>query len=175
MTQRYVNTTIPNHCFPVPVSTVRGVEELIINVTNPNRCFPTPNSVLLQDKAPAKKKKANGKKSSKKASFKVNGKGKGLKAGNMKADDVPMYKGTYDLSLIPVEARPDLLKPNLGKRSYTLACSNKATIEVLLRNRAYFVKKLAVGAPGPCGQVSFSRFGDAAGAWSEAKHRAGWV
>lgn len=153
-------------------------KEPTINITNPNQSFPTPNPVLLQDNAPAKKKKkTKGDKRSKKASFKVNGKGKGLKAGKMKADDdVSMYKGTYDLSEIPVEARPNLLKPNLGKRSYTVTCpSGKATIEVLLRHNAFFVKKLATDAPGPCGQVSFSRFDDAAGAWCEAKRRAGWV
>lgn len=55
-----------------------------------------------------------------------------------------IYKGTYDISSIPLEAFPQKGKINKGVHSYTISSSihmETATIEVLLRHSAFFVKK----------------------------------
>lgn len=54
-------------------------------------------------------------------------------------------------------------------------CSSRARIEVLLRQKAFFAKVLADGAPGPIGQISFSKFDSVESAWEEAKRRAGFI
>ena len=101
------------------------------------------------------KSRVKGKKSKgKKASFKVNGGGPGLKVGKNKEKD----------SL-----------PNKGAHSYTLISPcGKGSIEVLLRHSAFFVKKISPTGSGPTGQVSFARFGGEHGAWQEATRRAGF-
>lgn len=131
-------------------------------------------------KKPSKTKSKDKKK--KKASFKVHRRGKGLKAGKPRDDEVNAgesdfkYKGVYTLDHLPPAAWPDTSKANQGTHSYTLTSpsGNKARIEVLLRHNAFFVKRVGEDAPGPVGQVSFARFNGAAGAWSEATRRAGW-
>ena len=120
-----------------------------------------------------KKTKRNKKSKGKKASFKVNGGGPGLRGG--KGQDLLTYKGTYDLSKLPEDARPDPSKPNKGAHSYTLISPcGKGSIEVLLRHNAFFVKKVSPTGTGPVGQVSFARFGGEHGAWQEAACRAGF-
>ena len=122
------------------------------------------------------KSRVKGKKSKgKKASFKVNGGGPGLKVGKNKEKDSLTYKGTYDLSKLPAGALPDPSKPNKGAHSYTLISPcGKGSIEVLLRHSAFFVKKVSPTGSGPTGQVSFARFGGEHGAWQEATRRAGF-
>ena len=89
-------------------------------------------------------------------------------------DDKILYKG-YDISMLPKEAHPDPLKENKGLHSYTLRNSvGDATIEVLLKHGAYFIKKVSArGNGGGVGQVSMKVHG-ADLAWSMAKHRAGF-
>ena len=65
------------------------------------------------------------------------------------------YK-SYDVSGTPQEALPDFDRANQGKHSYTLTF-NGATVEVLLQKQAYFIKKCASDAPGPTGQVTWSK------------------
>ena len=132
------------------------------------------------DRSSKRTSKKNGKKH-KKASFKVNRRGKGLKSGKKdkkgpEGDEEPLtYKGTYDLSKLPRAALPDTSKPNKGLHSYTLLTPcGKGSIEVLLRHNAYFVKKISPSGTGPCGQVSFARFGGEMAAWGEATRRAGF-
>ena len=79
----------------------------------------------------------------------------------------------YDISHLPREAFPDTGRSNQGRHSYTLGFSTGAVLEVLLAKEAFYVKKLAPGAPGPTGQVSFSKVGSATEAWEVAKARAG--
>ena len=73
-----------------------------------------------------------------------NGKDKSVvvetRAACVSEDDV--YKGTYDISCLPKESYPSCSKANLGLHSYTLT-SGTASIEVLLRHSAYFVKRVA--------------------------------
>lgn len=83
------------------------------------------------------------------------------------------YKG-YLIGMLPVEAHPDPTKENRGRHSYTLRSkSGDATIEVLLKHAAYFVKKISSKGTGPKGQVSMRTSG-AHGAWEIAKSRAGF-
>eukprot|EP00438_Fugacium_kawagutii_P016533 Skav227294 [mRNA] locus=scaffold2645:5911:6168:+ [translate_table: standard] len=83
-----------------------------------------------------------------------------------------MYKG-YSLTEIPIEAHPDYSKKNLGAHSYTLTW-NGVTVEVLLRQRAFFIKKVHPDSPGPKGQVSFLKHGGAKAAWKVAVARSGF-
>ena len=132
---------------------------------------PTENPKRTSNKK-KKKGKRNGGKG--KASFKVtSGARGGLKVGKNSTDPM-MSKGTYDLSNLPVAAHPDWSKNNNGAHSYTLN-SGEARIEVLLRNKAIFVKRVGPSADGPVGQVSFSKFGGEHAAWREATRRAGFV
>lgn len=83
------------------------------------------------------------------------------------------YKG-YLIGMLPVEAHPDPTKENRGRHSYTLRSKcGDATIEVLLKHAAYFVKKVSSKGTGPKGQVSMRASG-AHGAWEIAKSRAGF-
>lgn len=128
------------------------------------------------------------KESKKKASFghsKQHGKLKAAKVapssvearvGSDPVDDgvpVSMYKG-YDISMLPLQARPDLSKPNRGEHSYTLRNpANDATIEVLLKHAAYFIKKVSPRGSGRIGQISMKVHGPQGG-WDLAKERAGF-
>ena len=82
------------------------------------------------------------------------------------------FKGTYDLTRLPKEAWPQN-RPNLGKHSYTLR-GGEASIEVLLRCEAFYIKKVAGHADGPGGQVSYKRSCPAE-VWEQVKKRAGYV
>ena len=121
-----------------------------------------------------KSKKVKGKKAKKRASFKVNGKKGGLKSGTPPTDELGslMYKDTYCLDFLPKAALPQD-KPNLGKHSYTLTKEGGATIEVLLKHPAFFVKKLSPKGVGPIGQLAFVKLGGEKYAWIEACRRAG--
>ena len=85
-----------------------------------------------------------------------------------------MIYGSYNLTEmgIPKAAHPDPERSNAGAHSYTIS-RGKVRLEVLLRNRAFYIKSAAAGK-GPTGQLSFSKFGDAEGAWKEATARSGW-
>ncbi|CAE7259543.1 hmu, partial [Symbiodinium sp. CCMP2456] len=83
------------------------------------------------------------------------------------------YHG-YCLKHLPLATRPQLRK-NTGKHSYSLkSATGRGTIEVLLRHRAFMVKIVDDAAPGPKGQVSWSK-NEPADAWQIAKERAGYV
>ena len=81
----------------------------------------------------------------------------------------------YVITMLPKEAFPDPSRVNKGAHSYTLGskCGN-ATIEVLLKHGAFFVKKVSKKGTGPCGQVSMKQYGGAQPAWEIAKKRAGF-
>eukprot|EP00435_Cladocopium_sp_Y103_P017565 s3048_g4.t1 len=81
------------------------------------------------------------------------------------------YKG-YDITMLPLEARPDFTRPNLGSHSYTLSF-NQATVEVLLAKQAYFVKKVNDAGSGPMGQISWSKHGGPVDSFVVAKSRSG--
>ena len=84
-----------------------------------------------------------------------------------------VYKG-YDISMLPLEARPDPKKENKGMHSYTLRnASGDATIEVLLKHGAFFIKKVSDRGTGGVGQISMKGHG-AKVAWDMAKERAGF-
>ena len=83
-----------------------------------------------------------------------------------------MYNDTYRLDFLPKAALPQD-KPNMGKHSYTLTKEGGATIEVLLKHQAFFVKKLSPKGVGPTGQLSFLKLGGEKYAWVEACRRAG--
>ena len=74
---------------------------------------------------------------------------------------------------MPQEALPDFDRANQGKHSYTLTF-NGATVEVLLQKQAYFIKKCASDAPGPTGQVTWSKCGGPRAAWKTVKERSGF-
>ena len=134
------------------------------------------------------KDKSKGKKeSNKRASFGHSSKGRGMLKSQKKEPEDTMdgrgseetptamceYKG-YDISMLPVEARPDPTKENKGLHSYTLRnASQDATIEVLLKHAAYFIKKVSSRGTGGLGQVSMKTHG-ADAAWDMAKKRAGF-
>ena len=76
---------------------------------------------------------------------------------------------------MPAAAYPLADRVNRAKHSYTVEDqSSGARIEVLLRARAFFVKKLGPEAPADStlGHVSWK--GDVQTAWSEAKCWAGF-
>ena len=88
------------------------------------------------------------------------------------------FHGSYDLTAmgIPKDALPQADKPNKGAHSYTVVSSdNECAVEVLLRNRAFYSKRLATDAPGPRGQVGWATFHGIEAAWSEVKKRVGWA
>lgn len=119
-----------------------------------------------------KKARRSKDKSRKKASFKSNAKGPGLKRADYKPKDATVYKG-YDISALPKEAWPDETKTNAGKQSYTLTHKDCA-IEVLLKHNAFFVKRVGGKGLGPTGQVSFAKHGGVKKAWRLACIRAGF-
>ena len=83
------------------------------------------------------------------------------------------YMG-YDISMLPREAYPDTSKVNKGHHSYTLRSKQgDATIEVLLKHGAFFVKKISEKGTGPPGHVAMRMFG-VEEAWNIAKTRAGF-
>lgn len=153
----------------------RSITQMIHGM--PMLCLPLSNQESTAGKKKSKNKNKK-KKASRKASFKVNRHPVGIKSGkplpNPDVDENMMYKGTYSLEKIPVEAHPDKSKVNAGLHSYTLSCEGGGRIEVLLRHNAFFVKQLTFTAPGPAGQVSFLKMGGVKEAWHEAKRRAGF-
>ena len=82
-------------------------------------------------------------------------------------DEVPEYAG-YKLDHLPRQAWPASDRKHHGLRSYTVA-RGAARIEVLLRNKAYYVK----GANK--GQVSWAKHGGPHDAWIVACTRAGVI
>ena len=108
-----------------------------------------------------------------KASFKHKKVKPGLKLkGKVGSSESSTLKyGDYDLSKLPLEARPDMSRPNLGRHSYTLNFGG--TVEVLLSKEAYFVKKLGPNGGGPKGQVSWAKNEGPHAAFEIAKTRAG--
>ena len=125
------------------------------------------------------KKKPGKAKKSTKATFKVSRAKKGLKKGKDSKESSSgstLYKGKYDLSELPKAALPNSGKTNGGVHSYTLSDNQGARIEVLLRNRAFYVKRLSDSGhgSGPTGQISFSKYDGPAKAWAEAIHRSGY-
>ncbi len=88
-------------------------------------------------------------------------------------EPIEIYKG-YDISMLPMEARPVDLSKCRGEHSYTLRSkTGEATIEVLLKHSAYYCKKIAPHGQGTRGQVSMKYYGPV-GAWKIAKSRAGF-
>ena len=148
-----------------------------------------------KDKKQKKAKKADGKKASR-AGFKRGGHKKSKKAAQKAAaekteknqivpapatpTDAPAVENgrhrDYDLEAmkIPKAAWPQAGK-NLGAHSYALrSVCGKASIEVLLRAKAFYVKRLAEGADGPIGQITFKIGRTASEAWAIAKQRSGY-
>lgn len=78
-----------------------------------------------------------------------------------------------DLTPLPREAFPDRSKPNQGKLSYTIDFSG-ARVEVLLEKKAYFIKVVSPGFPGPKGQITWSKYGGPQAAWDIVKERSGF-
>ena len=90
----------------------------------------------------------------KKASFRVNGRGRGLKSAKgprkvrrsrspARSSSPQITFAEYNISHIPVAARPCQSKENKGRHGYTL-CSqdgSRARIEVLLRQKAFFLQR----------------------------------
>ena len=72
-------------------------------------------------------------------------------------DALEWFKG-HSLLWVPLEARPDQHGKFKGKHSYTLSDSEGAKVEILLRHKAFFVKKCRPGAVGPTGQISVSKY-----------------
>ncbi|CAK8988089.1 30S ribosomal protein S6 [Durusdinium trenchii] len=79
---------------------------------------------------------------------------------------------------VPVEARPRRGEQHLGRHGYTLRHRSGAAIEVLLKQRAYVVKRLSSDLPADAnagkGQVTWSKYGGPVLAWQEATRRAGF-
>ena len=87
-------------------------------------------------------------------------------------DDGPYFK-THSLAWVPHEARPTLdIHQYKGLHSYTIS-DGEAKVEVLLRNKAFYVKQPRSGAPGLKGQLSVGKFPTAELAWQAAKERSG--
>ena len=84
-----------------------------------------------------------------------------------------LYYKAYDVSGLPPPAQPDLTKANRGEHSYTLT-SGPSCIEVLLRQKAFFVKRVGGEGTGPKGQVSWKSNGGSWAAWRIATQRAGF-
>jgi hypothetical protein len=104
--------------------------------------------------------------SNKKASFK-RPKKKGSLQGTLK---IPLH----DVGL-PEEAYPQ--RAGAGKFSYTIESANGARIEVQIRTKAYFLKKMAGGlaVPADCSPlIAWKRHGGVIEAWAFAKERVQW-
>jgi len=137
-----------------------------------------------QEADPERKKKKKVKKQASKAKGKASFKRDGRKVGvvapvsptpaSPRSEPEGMFLG-YDLAQmnLPLDAYPDRRRANQGKLSYTIEFSN-ARVEVLLAKRAYFVKSVAPGFPGPKGQLTWSKFGGAQAAWELVKQRSGF-
>ncbi|CAK9103574.1 Halomucin, partial [Durusdinium trenchii] len=158
-------------------------ESMLVEASNNMHCK-APDGRRTKKATKKVKGKGKNKSSGKVASFKRQHKAKGLKAKQpveRVPDPQPMVVGGaanvfcgYDLSLLPEEAYPDLGRENRGQHSYTLGCAEHGVVEVLLRQEAFFVKKVAPGAPGPKGHISWLRVGDPQKAWDLAKERSGF-
>lgn len=139
-------------------------------------------SVSLTEAKSKRNKKKEGKKKTKSlASFKRR---HVLKKSKAKAKEIKLAdraKGIYgDYNLhdlqIPKAAWPQTNRENKGKHSFTLKSAvGPATIEVLVRTKAFFLKRINEDASGPLGQINFKRFGSVAEAWAAAKQRSGYV
>ncbi|CAE7837003.1 hmu [Symbiodinium sp. CCMP2592] len=95
-----------------------------------------------------------------------------------KTDKAHGLYGDYNLQelQIPKAAWPQRDRTNKGKHSFTLKSAvGPATIEVLVRTGAFFLKRINENASGPLGQINFKRFGSVAEAWAVAKQRSGYV
>jgi hypothetical protein len=77
------------------------------------------------------------------------------------------------LEEVPEEAWP---KAQGGKHSYTLRSINQAVIEVQLRNKKFYAKKVAGNIPVEDGKAnySWSKYGSAAEAWEAVKKATFW-
>ncbi|CAE7484117.1 unnamed protein product, partial [Symbiodinium sp. CCMP2592] len=84
------------------------------------------------------------------------------------------FKG-YSLDWVPIEARPqgDISK-HRGQHSYTVVDAD-CKVEVLLRLRAFYVKKCKAGFPGPIGQVNTKKFSSVEETWNAVKTRSGFL
>ena len=141
----------------------------------------SPRPLLAARKSRNEKGKKKTSKAKTKASFHHSAKQKGLKAKKTTGAPVEpqpehVFCG-YDLSPLPLEARPDFSKGNKGQHSFTLKDSadrGGACVEVLLRHEAYFIKKMRPDFPGPYGQISWSKHGGPREAWELVKERAGF-
>lgn len=144
---------------------------------------------VKKDKTKQSKKSGKTTTKNKRASFGKSSKNRGMiksNGGSTKKekeelhDDYEVQPGDtcykdYVITMLPKEAFPDPSRVNKGAHSYTLGskCGN-ATIEVLLKHGAFFVKKVSEKGTGPCGQVSMKQYGGAQPAWEIAKKRAGF-
>lgn len=132
-------------------------------------------SPFVQDASRKKHKEKKG--TNGKATFKVARPKVGLKKGASPKDGSRTKYRDYDLVelKVPKAAYPDSAKENSGHHSYTLySPSTSARIEVLLRHKAFFVKRCSDTADGPIGQVSWAKLGGPQAAWTEAVRRSGF-
>eukprot|EP00435_Cladocopium_sp_Y103_P039375 s919_g10.t1 len=127
--------------------------------------------------------KASSSKKSKKASFRRGAK-KGKKVQKEpkrhtgKGSPEAMEYNGYCLKELPLSARPQPNRVHRGMHSYTVKTAVRDTkgvmqdvlVDVLLRQRAYYVKKVPQG--GRCGQVSWRKYGNPKSAWSVAMDQA---
>ncbi|CAE6954245.1 hmu [Symbiodinium sp. KB8] len=149
-------------------------------VAKPEPCDPAPRRKLATFKRHharrvLKKKLKKSIRANKRALKELNEKQKtrAAEASAEAKDGEDEYQG-YSLKDLPLETRPQDRK-NVGKHSYTLKSAvGKATIEVLLRHNAFFVKIVDDKASGPKGQISWKKQTPAS-AWALAKERSGYV
>ena len=154
--------------------------EYISEVAKPEPCDPAPRRKLATFKRHharrvLKKKLKKSIRANKRALKELNEKQKtrAAEASAEAKDGEDEYQG-YSLKDLPLETRPQDRK-NVGKHSYTLKSAvGKATIEVLLRHNAFFVKIVDDKASGPKGQISWKKQTPAS-AWALAKERSGYV
>ena len=94
------------------------------------------------------------------------------------AKPFPQTYGEYSLDGIPVKARPQQDRVNRGNHSYTVSVEvpnadgegDQVLIDVLLRQKAYFIKKCPAG--GKKGQVSWKKNDGPGNAWVIALEQA---
>lgn len=139
-------------------------------------------SKKFQESKKDKVKKHHGKKKKKSKTSAASFKRPGKKVSGMKAP--PSSTGAtegsgdgdkfldYDLTHLPKEAYPDRTRANQGKQSYTIQFSG-ARVEILLEKKAFFIKMVAAGSPGPKGQITWSKYGGPHAAWDVVKQRSG--
>ncbi|CAJ1360058.1 unnamed protein product [Effrenium voratum] len=78
---------------------------------------------------------------------------------------------------VPKDALPVEGRTYHGRHGYTVFSNNNAAIEVLLKCRAFVVKRVGQGsASADCrkGQLTWSKFDSVAEAWGAAKARGNW-